>query len=99
LYKKHKPIPEKSIAPQHNDRIKTLENEAAAVSCEYKLDDYDLQELIFDKYVEKFPDTHLVDITRMVRVKVGSDPRNYLVFFTEEEVTDSIKFKKRKFNR
>jgi hypothetical protein len=99
LLKKNKPIPDKNIEPEHNDRIRTLENEAASVSCEYKLNDYDLQELIFDKYVQKFPDTHYVDITRMVRVKVGSDPRNYLVFFTEEEVTDSIKFKKRKFNR
>jgi hypothetical protein len=63
------------------------------------LDEYDIQELTFDKYVEKFPDSYFVDITKMIRVKVGSNPQNYLVYSTEEEVTDSIKFKKRKFSR
>jgi hypothetical protein len=99
LLKKNKPIPDKNIEPEHNDRIRTLENEAASVSCEYKLNDYDLQELIFDKYVQKFPDTYFVDLTRLVRIKVGTAPQNYLVYFTEEEVTDTIKFKKRRFNR
>jgi hypothetical protein len=99
LYKKQKPILEKSIEPEHNDRIKILENEAAAVSCEYKLNDYDIAELVFDKYVEKFPDTHFVDLTKVIRIKVGSNPQNYLVYSTEEEVTDTIKFKKRKFTR
>jgi hypothetical protein len=99
LLKKNKPIPEKGIEPEHNDRIRTLENEAAAVSCEYKLSDYDLQELIFDKYVQKFPDTYFVDLTKLVRVKVGSNPQNYLIYNTEEEVTDTIKFKKRRFTR
>jgi hypothetical protein len=99
LLKKNKPIPDKNIEPEHNDRIRTLENEAASLSCEYKLNDYDLQELIFDKYVQKFPDTYYVDLTKLLRVKVGSNPQNYLIYFTEEEVTDTIKFKKRKFNR
>jgi hypothetical protein len=99
LLKKNKPIPDKNIEPEHNDRIKTLENEAAAVSCEYKLSDFDVQELIFDKYVDKFPDTHYVDLTKLLRVKVGSNPQNYLIYSTEEEVTDTIKFKKRKFTR
>jgi hypothetical protein len=99
LLKKNKPIPDKNIEPEHNDRIKTLENEAAAVSCEYKLNDFDVQELIFDKYVQKFPDTYYVDLTKLLRIKVGSNPQNYLVYSTEEAVTDTIKFKKRKFTR
>jgi len=99
LLKKNKPIPDKNIEPEHNDRIKTLENEAAAVSCEYKLSDFDVQELIFDKYVDKFPDTHYVDLTKLLRVKVGSNPQNYLIYSTEEEVTDTIKFKKRKIHK
>jgi hypothetical protein len=99
LLKKNKPIPDKNIEPEHNDRIKTLENEAAAVSCEYKLNDFDVQELVFDKYVQKFPDTYYVDLTKLLRVKVGSNPQNYLIYSTEEEITDTIKFKNRKFTR
>jgi hypothetical protein len=99
LLKKNKPIPDKNIEPEHNDRIRTLENEAASVSCEYKLNDFDVEELIFDKYVQKFPDTYYVDLTKLLRVKVGSNPQNYLIYSTEEEVTDTIKFKKRKFTR
>jgi hypothetical protein len=99
LYKKNKPIPEKDKEPQLNDRIQQLQNEAAAVSCEYKLDEYDIQELTFDKYCEKFPDTHFVDIHRMIRIKVGNTKQNYLVVYTEEEVTDLVQFKKKKFNR
>jgi hypothetical protein len=99
MYKKQKPVAQKTIEPQLNDRIIQVQNEAAEVSCEYKLDDYDIQELTFDKYVEKFPDTHFVDLTKMIRIKVGSDPQNYLIYSTEEYVTDSIKFKKHKFTR
>jgi hypothetical protein len=99
LLKKNKPIPDKSIEPQLNDRIIQLQNEAAAVSCEYKLSDFDVQELVFDKMVQKFPDTHYVDLTKLLRVKVGSNPQNYLIYSTEEEVTDNIKFKKHKFTR
>jgi hypothetical protein len=99
VYKKQKPVLEKNIEPQLNERIIQLQNEAAAVSCEYKLDDYDVAELVFDKYVEKFPDTHYVDIDKMLRVKVGTSPKNYLIYSTTEEVTDSIKFKKHKFTR
>jgi hypothetical protein len=99
VYNKQKPTPDKNIEPEHNDRIKILEAEAAAVSCEYKLNDYDIQELVHDKYVDKFPDTHFVDLTKLIRVKVGSNPQNYLIYSTEEEVTDTIKFKKRKFTR
>jgi hypothetical protein len=99
LLKKNKPIPDKNIEPEHNDRIKTLENEAAAVSCEYKLNDFDVQELVFDKYVQKFPDTYYVDLTKLLRVKVGSNPQNYLIYSTEEEITDTIKFKKKRFTR
>jgi hypothetical protein len=99
LYKKNKPIPEKDKEPQLNDRIRQLQNEAAAVSCEYSLSEFDIQELTFDKYIEKFPETHFVDLTKLIRIKVGSNPQNYLVYSTEEEVTDTIKFKKRKFTR
>jgi hypothetical protein len=99
LYKKQKPVVQKSIEPHLNDRILQLKEEAAAVSCDYSLSDFDIQELTFDKYVEKFPDTHYVDLTKLIRVKVGSRPQNYLIYSTEEEVTDSIKFKKHKFTR
>jgi hypothetical protein len=99
MYKKQKPVAQKSIEPQLNDRIIQLQNEAAAVSCEYSLSEFDIQELTLDKYCEKFPETHYVDITRMLRVKVGSAPENYLIYYTAEEVTDSVQFKKRKFNR
>jgi hypothetical protein len=99
LYKKNKPIPEKDKEPQLNERIIQLQNEAAAVSCDYKLDEYDIQELTFDKYSEKFPDTHFIDIHRMIRVKVGNTKQNYLIAYTEEEVTDQVQFKKKKFNR
>jgi hypothetical protein len=99
LYKKNKPIPEKDKEPQLNERIIQLQNEAAAVSCDYKLDEYDIQELTFDKYCEKFPDTHYVDIHRMIRFKVGNTAQNYLVIYTEEEVTDSVQFKKKRFSR
>jgi hypothetical protein len=99
MYKKQKPVAQKTIEPILNDRIIQLQNEAAAVSCEYKLDDYDIAELTFNKYCEKFPDTHYVDITKMIRIKVGSNPQNYLVYSTEEYVTDNIKFKKHKFTR
>jgi hypothetical protein len=40
-----------------------------------------------------------MDIHRMIRVKVGNTAQNYLVYYTEEEVTDSVQFKKKKFNR
>jgi hypothetical protein len=99
VYKKNKIVVEKNPEAQVNDRIRQLQNEAAAVSCEYKLDDYDIAELVFDKYCEKFPDTHYVDLTKLIRVKVGSSPQNYLIYSTEEEVTDNIKFKKHKFTR
>ena len=99
MLKKNKPIPDKNIEPQLNERIIQLQNEAAAVSCEYKLSDFDVQELVFDKMVQKFPDTHYVDLTKLIRVKVGSNPQNYLIYSTEEEVTDNIKFKKHKFTR
>jgi hypothetical protein len=99
LLKKNKPIPDKNIEPQLNERIIQLQNEAAAVSCEYKLSDFDVQELVFDKMVQKFPDTYYVDLTKLIRIKVGSNPQNYLIYSTEEEVTDNIKFKKHKFTR
>jgi hypothetical protein len=99
VYKKNKIVVEKSPEAQVNDRIKQLQTEAEAVNCTYSLSEYDLQELIFDKYCEKFPDTHFVDIHRMIRVKVGNTSKNYLVVYTEEEVTDSVQFKKKKFNR
>jgi len=72
VYKKNKIVVEKNPEAQVNDRIRQLQNEAAAVSCEYKLDDYDIAELVFDKYCEKFPDTHYVDLTKLIRIKVGS---------------------------
>ena len=99
VYKKNKIVVEKSPETQVNDRIKQLQTEAEAVNCTYSLNEFDIQELVFDKYVEKFPDTHFIDITKMIRIKVGSSNQNYLVYSTEEEVTDSIKFKKRKFTR
>jgi hypothetical protein len=99
LLKKNKPIPDKNIEPQLNDRIIQLQNEAAQINCEYKLSDTDILELTFDKYVQKFPDTYYVDLTKLLRVKVGSNPQNYLIYSTEEECTDTIKFKKRKFTR
>jgi hypothetical protein len=102
VYKKNKIVVEKNPEAQVNDRIRQLQNEAEAVNCTYSLNDFDIQELVFDKYCEKFPDTHYVDIHRMMRVKVGSannTAQNYLVYYTEEEVTDSVQFKKRKFNR
>jgi hypothetical protein len=99
VYKKQKPVLEKNIEPQLNERIIQLKEEAASVSCEYKLDDYDIQELVFDKLCEKFPDTHFVDIHRMLRVKVGNTAKNYLVLYTEEFVTDNIQFKTKKFSR
>jgi hypothetical protein len=99
VYKKNKIIPEKNPEAQVNERIRQLQTEAEAVNCTYSLSEFDLQELIFDKYCEKFPDTHFVDIHRMIRVKVGNTKQNYLVVYTEEEVTDSVQFKKKKFNR
>ncbi len=69
------------------------------MSCEYKLDDYDIQELGFDKLCEKFPDTHFVDITKMMRIQVGNTAKNYLVIYTEEYVTDTTQFKTKKFTR
>jgi hypothetical protein len=99
VYKKQKPVLEKNIEPVLNSRILQLKEEANAVSCDYSLSEFDIQELAFDKYVQKFPDTHFVDLTKLIRVKVGSNPQNYLIYSTEEEVTDTIKFKKRKFTR
>jgi hypothetical protein len=99
MYKKQKPVLEKNIEPVLNDRIIQLKEEAASVSCDYSLSEYDIAELTFDKYVEKFPDTHFVDLTKLIRIKVGSDSQNYLIYSTEEEVTDNIKFKKHKFTR
>ena len=98
MYKKQKPVPQKSIEPQLNDRIIQLQNEAAEVSCEYKLNDYDLQELIFERYCDKFPDTHMVDLQKMIRVK-RSDGKEFLVYYTSEEVNDNIQFKRIPFNR
>jgi hypothetical protein len=99
VYKKNNPVPDKNIEPQHNERINQLKEEAAAVSCEYKLDDYDIQELVFDKMCEKFPDTHFVDISKLIRVQVGNTAKNYLIIYTEEYVTDNIQFKTKKFTR
>jgi hypothetical protein len=99
VYRKNKIVTTKQTEPQLNDRIRQLQTEAEAVNCTYSLNEYDIAELVHEKYVDKFPDTYFVDLTRTVRVKVGSNPQNYLVYFTEEEVTDSIKFKKRKFSR
>ena len=45
------------------------------------------------------PDTHFVDIHRMIRFKVGNTAQNYLVYYTDEEVTDSVQFKTKKFSR
>jgi hypothetical protein len=98
LYKKQKPVPQKTIEPQLNARIIQLQNEAAEVSCEYKLDDYDIAELVFDKYCDKFPDTHIVDIQKMIRVQ-RSDRKEFLVYYTSEEVHDNIQFKRIPFNR
>jgi hypothetical protein len=98
LLKKNKPIPDKNIEPQLNDRIIQLQNEAAAVSCEYKLSDFDVQELVFDKLVQKFPDSYYVDLTKLLRVQ-RNDRKEFLIYSTEEIVTDSIKFKKHKFTR
>jgi hypothetical protein len=99
VYNKKKIVVEKSPEAQVNDRIRQLQTEAEAVSCTYSLNEYDIAELVFDKYVEKFPDTHYVDIHRMMRIKVGNTAQNYLVYYTQEEVTDSVQFKKKKFNR
>jgi len=99
VYRKNKIVVEKNPEAQVNDRIKQLQTEAEAVSCTYSLSEYDIQELVFDKYCEKFPDTHFVDIHRMIRIKVGNTKQNYLVVYTEEEVTDQVQFKKKKFNR
>ena len=99
VYKKQKPVVQKENEVQVNDRIKQLQIEAEAVSCEYKLNDYDIQELVHEKYIDKFPDTYFVDLTKLIRVKVGSNPQNYLIYSTEEEVTDNVKFKKHKFTR
>jgi hypothetical protein len=93
LYKKNKIVVERNLEPQLNDRIKQLQNEAAAVSCEYKLDDYDIAELVFERYCDKFPDTHIVDIHKMIRVQ-RSDGKEFLIYYTAEEVTDSIQFKR-----
>jgi hypothetical protein len=99
VYKKQKPLDRKENEVQVNDRIKQLQIEAEAVSCEYKLNDYDIQELVHEKYIDKFPDTYFVDLTKLVRIKVGSNPQNYLMYSTEEEVTDNVKFKKHRFTR
>jgi hypothetical protein len=99
VYKKNKIVKDNSPESQVNDRIKQLQTEAEAVNCTYSLSEYDVAELVHEKYIEKFPDTYYVDITRMLRVKVGTAPQNYLVYFTEEHVTDNIRFKKHKFNR
>jgi hypothetical protein len=99
VYKKQKSVAQKSIEPVLNDRIMQLKEEAASVSCDYSLSEYDISELTFDKYCEKFPDTHYVDIHRMIRFKVGNTAQNYLVIYTEEEVTDSVQFKKKRFSR
>jgi hypothetical protein len=98
LYKKQKPVAQKSIEPVLNDRIIQLQNEAAAVSCEYKLDDYDIAELVFERYCDKFPDSHYVDLHKMIRVQ-RSDEKEFLIYYTAEEVTDSIQFKRIPFNR
>jgi hypothetical protein len=98
LYKKNKLVPQKNIEPQLNDRILQLQHEAAEVSCEYKLDDYDIQELVFEKYCAKFPDTHIIDILKMIRAQ-RSDGKEFLVYYTQEEVTDSIQFKRLTFSR
>jgi hypothetical protein len=76
VYKKQKPVVQKENEVQVNDRIKQLQIEAEVVSCEYKLNDYDIQELVHEKYIDKFPDTHFVDLTKLIRVKVGSNPQN-----------------------
>ena len=94
VYKKNKPVDRKETEPQLNDRIRQLQTEAEAVSCEYKLNDYDISELVHEKYIQKFPDTYFVDLTKLIRVKVGSNPQNYLIYSTDEEVTDNVKFKK-----
>jgi hypothetical protein len=99
VYKKQKPVVQKETEVQVNDRIKQLQIEAEAVSCEYKLSDLDIAELVHEKYVDKFPDTYFIDLTKLVRIKVGSNPQNYLMYSTEEEVTDNVRFKKHKFTR
>jgi hypothetical protein len=38
---------------------------------------------VFDKTVHKFPDTYFVDLAKLLRVKVGSNPQNYLIYTTE----------------
>jgi hypothetical protein len=98
LLKKNKPIDSKSVEPQLNDRIIQLQNEAASINCEYKLSDYDLAELVHEKYIAKFPDTHFADLTKLLRVQ-RSDRMEFLIYSTEEEVTDTIKFKKHRFTR
>jgi hypothetical protein len=99
VYRKNKIVTTKQTEPQLNDRIRQLQAEAEAVSCEYKLNDYDISELVHEKYIDKFPDTYFVDLTKLIRVKVGSSPQNYLIYSAEEEVTDNVKFKKHKFTR
>ena len=42
VYKKQKPVAQKSIEPVLNDRIMQLKEEAASVSCDYSLSEYDI---------------------------------------------------------
>jgi hypothetical protein len=98
LYKKQKPVPQKSLEPQLNNRILQLQNEAASVSMEYMLNDYDISELVFEKYCAKFPDSHFVDIHKMIRIQ-RNDRKEFLIYYTSEECTDSIQFKRHTFNR
>jgi outer membrane protein assembly factor BamD (BamD/ComL family) len=90
MNKKQKPVAQKSIEPQTNERIIQVQNEAAAVSCEYKLDDYDIAELVFERYCDKFPDSRYIDFHKMIRVQ-RSDGKEFLVYYPAEAVTDNIR--------
>jgi hypothetical protein len=87
VYKKQKPVDRKENEVQVNDRIKQLQIEAESVSCEDKLSDLDIAELVHEKYVDKFPDTCFIDLTKLIRVKVGSNPQNRLL-----QIKDNAQF-------
>jgi hypothetical protein len=96
-YRKNKPD-KKPKEIELNDRLKKLSKEYEDVGATYILSELDKQELLFEKYKEKYPESYSYEIQRLIRVQVPNKKDNYLVYVINESLTDS-RFQKHTITR
>jgi hypothetical protein len=96
-YRKNKPD-KKPKEIELNDRLKALSKEYEDVGATYILSELDKQELLFQKYKQKYPESYSYEIQRLIRVQVPNKKDNYLVYVIHERLTDS-RFQKHTLTR